>query len=218
MKPLSKNQLITLNILIKEAWSFQERHHATDGMNLTEWRHEQVQKLLGKSGLSACVNADYRKLKSHFEVMAGRGSFNNIILAGTPTRASHPQDTYQNRQTKVKLIFDCLLAHGKAMAAMGREDECITAVYVEAIARAKFKLTQVELHKLTAQQLDQLLYTVRNRITAREGRGDAKKRNKSQRTRRPQITAAPVATTTPPLSEPPAALRRFTPATPCLSN
>ncbi len=188
MKPLSKNQLITLNILIKEAWSFQERQYATDGLNLTEWRHEQVQKLLGKPGLSACVNMDYRKLKSHFELMAGKGNFNNIILAGTPTRASAPQDTYQNRQTKVKLIFDSLLDHGRRMAMAGRAEECITAPYVEAIARAKFKLPQADLHKLTAMQLDQLLYTVRNRITAKEGRGDTKNRNKSQTKKRPQLT------------------------------
>ena len=199
MKPLSKNQLITLNILIKEAFEYQQRHHATDDLNVHEWRHEQCAKCVGQPRLSKCNNSHYRKLKAHFEVMAGRGSFNNIILAGTPTTGSAPDDTYQNRQIKVKLIFDSLLEHGRRMTMAGKGEQCITAVYVETIARSKFKLAQVDLHKLTARQLDQLLYTVRNRMNAKEGRGDAAKRNKSQRTKKaPQLKLNTPPTPTPP--------------------
>lgn len=179
MSALTNNQIIKLNILCKEAWQAQTNAYATD-LNLTDWRHEQVFAAVKKKGLSVCGQRDYRALENHFLTAAGRGNFNKAVLAGKAYRAATEEDTYHARSVQRHLILAALTAHGEAMAELGRTD-CITAAYVETIAMSQHKVSYENLNALTLPQLKKLLYTVRNRIAAREGRGERSNRNKKQR-------------------------------------
>ncbi len=191
MKPLSKKQLITLNIAITAAYKYQMGMGVIDHQTIDQWRHEQVMECVGCDGLRACNNSHYRKLVIHFERAQGKMvSWDRHILAGKPTREHAEEDTFQNRDTKRALIHKDLQAHAAEMARRGEPDRTITALYVESLARAKFQATQQQLAHLTVDQLRQLLITVRNRIAAREGRGNTKNRNKSQRAR---VKSAPAA-------------------------
>jgi hypothetical protein len=189
MKPLSKKQLITLNIAAKQAYDYQLRNGGIDFETADQWRHAQVMECVGMPGLRACHNGHYRALVNHFARMAGKiVSYDAQILAGKPTRASAPEDTYQNRQIEATLILESIMDHADRMRKKGRTD-IITAAYVEKIAAAKFKTTHGELRHLTVEQLSQLLFTVRNRINAREGKGDSDNRNKKQRRKKTLTTA-----------------------------
>ncbi len=180
MIPLSNKQKALLSIAIKAAYEVAQRHHATDDLSLEEWRHEQVEKITGCKGLSKAQQKHYRALKNHFETLAGKPvNFNQVILAGTPTRNAPVDDSYENRQIQIKLIWDNLLDHGLRMTQLGRADECITANYVQKLAQSKYKIDHTQYHRLTVTQLKQLLYTVRNRIASKE-EGKSKTRNKKQ--------------------------------------
>jgi hypothetical protein len=55
----------------------------------------------------------------------------------------------------------------------------LATAYFESIARIQHGRG---LENLTAPELQKMLFTVRNRIAAREGRGETKHRNKKQKT------------------------------------
>jgi hypothetical protein len=71
---------------------------------------------------------------------------------------------------------------GRAYASI--KGGVINEAYLMAIAKAKNPGHTLYdsgcLLKLPASRLEQLLFTLRNRIAAREGRGDSSKRNKGQ--------------------------------------
>ena len=99
MKPLSKKQLITLNIAAKQAYDYQLRMGGVDWETLDQWRHDQVKQCVGREGLRQCTNDHYRALVIHFATAAGKiVSYDKQLLAGKPTRRHAEEDTYQNRQ------------------------------------------------------------------------------------------------------------------------
>lgn len=175
---LTHKQLAALNILITQAWNYQTSHGATSE-TLTDWRHEQCFLAVRVPGLSSALQKHYRGLKAHFQVMAGNGNFNDLVLAGKPTRAHAEDDTYQNRQIRIHQIKTELATHAANMAHA--PEKTITLAYITAIAQAQYKKDKLDIIQLTHRQLTQLHYTLRNRIAAREGRGKTANRNKSQR-------------------------------------
>ena len=178
------------------AWEVQSRAGLADG-DFNDWRHAETEKACGIASLRQCGNNHYRPILAHFLILAGKEvpALNKIITTG-PVRANGDQeDTHEAREAMRAVILDELLAHGRRcdpnhadydmpIAAITQANGgIITAAYVTKIAQAKCRGRS--LNSLTAGQLRQILYTTRNRIAAREGRGQAVNRNKSQKTTTP---------------------------------
>lgn len=157
------------------------------------WRHDTVYQAVRREGLSKCQNSHYRKLLSTFRRMRGAPD-----PGGQPTRRQSREggDTMERREQLLALIAHELGSHARrvenpqtpqevqwaAMASM--KGGVINDAYLMSIARSKNP--GVTLHEvgclllLTSAKLEQLLFTVKNRIAAREGRGEPAKRNKKQ--------------------------------------
>ena len=156
------------------------------------WRHEQVQLAVRRPGLSACLNSHYRKLLNHFRSL--RGGPTDPAPTGRWSREGG--DTHERREQVLRSLAHELGAHARRIerpespseealaATAATKGGTITEAYLLTIARAKnpsATLTDIGcLITLTAGKLEQLLFTLRNRIAAREGRGATANRNKGQ--------------------------------------
>lgn len=187
---LTRRQKAALAQLATAAWEIQLDlgvEEIPEGVSrtaaLNAWRRREQLQATGIESLTQATQAHFRPLKAHFLTLAGReAEALGLHLRSGPTRDhGQPGDTHEEREKWRHLILRELQEHGRRMAAEGRDD-VITAAYVESIARAKHRR---RLDSLTARDLERLLYTTRNRIAAREGRGDPAKRNQSQRRRHP---------------------------------
>jgi hypothetical protein len=191
--PLTPKQLQTLAI---EAG---KTHRALSRMALTtdavdDWRHAEVWKCVRREGLSHCQNSHYRKLLAHFRTL--RGEFTPGAPDKTSRQSREGGDTLERREQVLVLLAKELGHHARRVENPQTEAEARLAAhastkggvigedYLMALARAKNPGQTLHdtgcLLKLPASRLEQLLYTLRNRIAAREGRGDPKKRNKGQ--------------------------------------
>jgi len=162
---------------------------------LTKWRRSEVKKATGKTSLTKCRNSDYRKLHNHFALMTGKNYNPQNHCTGPQT--NQRGDTMERREQIIALIEEELMKHARVVTDPANGDECaasqiaqdkggsIGAGYFMSIAIAKNKSANLSdlasLVTLPARQLEQLHYTLRNRIAGREGRGEVKKRNKKQR-------------------------------------
>lgn len=169
------------------------------GVTFDQWRQDQVMAAVGRPGISACDGHHYRALMVHFLVLANREdeALKFGLKTGRVKDHGDASDTHEAREQWVALIYNDVSAH-IALADTAEADVLdgdrvtwtaiknnggpIREGYVAWIAKDKFgfrrpyqKLIDLEAHKL-----EQLLYTVRNRIAAKEGRGTSKSRNKSQ--------------------------------------
>lgn len=198
-KPLSKAQKARLSILAREAFDLLDRHGliAVEGSSpsarFKAWASEEKIKAVGIASLTDCRNAHYRTLRGHFLGLAGKEDqeFEDYTRTGRVKDHGAADDTHERRETFRKLIMDELLAHGRRCdprhedfdqdiaATVEEKGGIITGAYVVAIAKRKNQ--GKPLGALTAERLRQILITVRNRISAKEGRGTAATRNKSQR-------------------------------------
>ncbi len=154
------------------------------------WRHEQVQAAVRRPGLSACQNSHYKKLLAHFRSLRGGPA------DPAPARpwSREGGDTHERREQLLRSLDHELGAHARRIqrpespaeaalaATAATKGGVITEAYLLTIARAKNPSAPLQdigcLITLTAAKLEQLLFTLRNRIAAREGRGDSAKRNK----------------------------------------
>ena len=157
------------------------------------WRHDVVYQSVRREGLSKCQNSHYRKLLSIFREMRGAAA------GGKPANRKESReggDTSERREQLIALIAHELGSHARRVenpqtpqevqwAAMASaKGGVINEAYFMAIAKAKNP--GVTLHDvgclllLTSSKLEQLLFTLKNRIASREGRGDPAKRNKKQ--------------------------------------
>lgn len=156
------------------------------------WRHDTVYQAVRREGLSKCQNSHYRKLLSVFRAMRGAPD-----PGGQPNRCQSREggDTAERREQLLALIAQELGSHARRVLKPYAGEETLAAHAVakggpigEAylLAMAKGKNPGQTLHdcgcllKLPASRLEQLLFTLKNRIAAREGRGDPSKRNKKQ--------------------------------------
>jgi hypothetical protein len=130
---------------------------------------------------------------AHFLTLAGKdaSAFRLAVRTGRVKDHGAIADTYEARETRRAQILAELLSHGRRCdphsaehqpdlaATVAANGGIITAGYVIAIAKNKCHGRSLE--SLTAAELDQILFTTRNRIAAREGRGTSQTRNRSQR-------------------------------------
>jgi hypothetical protein len=153
------------------------------GDDFNAWRHEQVLEVTGKPGLSSCHHGDYRPLMAHFKILSGddASAFEDLMHTGPATGS--PGDSHEERRIIAHHIVEAI---GRHQAGGGK----IGPGYVVAIARHKTRRPDLTLpgdfqaalaDRCIVKQLDQIRSTVINRIDAAEGRGDTKKRNRSQR-------------------------------------
>lgn len=191
-KPLSAAQL---KALVIEAG---KTHRALSRMSLVtdtfeDWRHAEVYKTVRREGLSQCSSSHYRKLLTHFRSLRGESTKG----AEGGNKWSHEGgDTQQRREQLMALLANELGQHARRIDKPMTEAESLAAAhaiqkggaigedYLMAIARAKNPAHTLHdvgcLIKLPASRLEHLLFTLRNRIAAREGRGGSKGRNKGQ--------------------------------------
>lgn len=191
--PLTRKQLQTLAI---EAG---KTHRALTRMALVtdtfdDWRHAQVWACVRREGLSQCQNSHYRKLLIHFRGLRGEAT---VGVDSGKKWSREGGDTGERREQLLRLMAQELGHHARRVENPQTEAECRHAAYAStkggvlneeylmAIAKAKNPGHSLEdigcLIKLPASRLEQLLFTLRNRIAAREGRGDGAARNKKQR-------------------------------------
>ncbi len=201
LKPDSRQKLA---INARNAFDYQrDLGNVEDGVTFNDWRHDQVMEVVGKPGISACNGGDFRPVMAHFLALAGKDAeaFRQHMRTGPVKDSSPADDTHEAREQWLAIlrqeIFvhvelgDCaevnvpvdFLSHWKAIRAAGGP---IRNGYASAIAASKFRIYKTgfdQLHtKLTAKQLEQLFYTVRNRILSREGRPQTEDgRNRQQR-------------------------------------
>jgi hypothetical protein len=127
----------------------------------------------------------YNRVKNHFRVLRGLPPVGN---PGAHRKQSGERgDTLEGREQVLHLLAGELGAHARRAdgnAAIQAKGGAINEAYLLTIARAKNKGHDLrdtgDLLKLPVSRLEELLYTLRNRIAAREGRGNPKNRNKGQ--------------------------------------
>lgn len=184
--PLTKRQMAALCQLARRAYDQQadlglagpepgESASAAFG----RWRHAQQQEAIGLPSLTSARNGHYRILRAHYLALLGLdgSAFVDLVASGPAAGASG--DTVPEREALVYRISEALAACPQVGIGYGL-----------AIARRKFGRPRLRwealAEDLSCTQLRQLLYTVRNRIAAAEGRGSPAGRNKSQRRGRRQ--------------------------------
>lgn len=198
-KPLSRDQKAAICQLAKIAFDRQdalglvEVDCASQSARLAEWRRAQQLAAVGIDSLTECRNEHFRTLRAHFSTLAGREdrAYRDYTRTGRVRDRGPAEDTHEAREATRKLILDELLAHGHRCDPRRPEFNrliaekieanggMITQNYVIAIAKAKCRGRKID--SLTAEELRQILYTLRNRIASREGRGSRYNRNKGQR-------------------------------------
>lgn len=176
---LSKKQIIALSILARDAFKLQlrcdlvEEEATSESAQFNLWRHNQQREITGHESLKKCRNIDFRPLKLHFLKLAGK-PFDAPEAIATGQQTADENDTLENRQIWFRQISNEL-----------KNTTEINAGYLLTIARTQNKyqtLTDFEsIATLPAHKIQQLLFTLRNRISSKKGVGGTKNRNKSQR-------------------------------------
>lgn len=187
MKP---GEIKPLAILAKKAFQFQlDLGNIEDGTDEKAWRHEEVKKAVGKDGLTALHSNDFRPVKAHFQLLCGEDdkAFETHMRSGKQRSQDAPDDTRENRDQLAYLIREALDVHlSNALdPVVVSNGGPIRAGYALFLARKKFRKPSLSsldelAERLTIEQLHQLLSTIKNRISTREGRADPDRR-KSRR-------------------------------------
>jgi hypothetical protein len=210
MKP---GEIQALAITARQAFDFQmELGNLDAGTKFDAWRRDQVMEAVGKSGLSKCNHADFLPVRAHFALLAGKDekALNDLMRTGQVKDHGAPEDTHEARRQRVhtireKIGFHVILAETPEAQVSQKELNawrCIQADpkgpiregYAIYVAKMKFKIQPRSIDelsdRLTVAQLDQLLFTIVNRINAKEGRGEKHERNKGQaRAKRAEMRA-----------------------------
>ncbi len=201
LKPETRQKLA---INARNAFDYQrDLGNIEDSVTFNDWRRDQVMDVVKKPGISACNGVDFRPVMARFLTLAGKDAeaFLQHMQTGPVKDSSPADDTHEAREQWLALLRQEIAAH----VALGERAEVnvppealghwrairaaggpIHPGYACAIAVHKFGIYKTafdQLHtRLTAKQLEQLFYTVRNRILTREGRPQTEKgRNRQQR-------------------------------------
>lgn len=136
--PLSNEQKARLCILCREAWEQNGSKGALD-----DYRHLQVDRAVGKPGLTACTQDDYKPLVGHF-----------LNLTGHPDRAMNAHLDHATEDVRV--------AQFKLHAALKKAG--LPIAYAATICRRQYKCG---IEAANTKQLWQLIYTINNRAASR---------------------------------------------------
>lgn len=186
---LSKKELTPLAIMAAKAW---KAFMAADpewlpdmlanghkrGALESDWRHGQCRAAtlghpLGPvASLSGARRGHWNALFSHFAGLAGEdmASFRSSMRDGRApagVRAGAEGDS----QEKIR--------QARAVLESTMESTGLRQAYVAAVIKNKFHVSSLD--QLTAKQIWQVVFTLRNRAVAKQGGGHAESRNKRQR-------------------------------------
>lgn len=128
--------------------------------HFNEWRHEQVAKACGKAGLRCCDQMDYQIVRGHLlDLLGESGTAFNALVRG-------------DRDNQERLQFRALIYQNIEK----NKDIGMTVGYAYAICRNQFKC---HFNEASTQQLKNLLFTIRNRATAKRKKAGAVISNQS---------------------------------------
>lgn len=190
---LSNKEKAVLCQLARLAWDHLRRLDLVEG-KFEDWRRaEQSAATGGIASLRDCTRDHWRPIAARFYSLLGwtHRAFLLWMATGKATDASAPEDTHEAREEALHLIRGALAEHARVVHTPQNLIELhaseharklggpIGEVYIAAIARIQHGRG---LESLTAPELERMLFTTRNRIAAREGRGETKRRNKKQNT------------------------------------
>jgi hypothetical protein len=153
---LSNVQKAKLSILAKACWQIHVEAGIFDGTE-KEFRHQQVEIASGKSGLTACSNADYRSIYAHLLKLQGNTSKAAAVYSktGRVKGSSEVHDTHENRE----------LAFHQIMRLIQNSEGAITDSYAAEMSRDMFAGSHI--HQLTASQLQTLLFHLVQRLRSK---------------------------------------------------
>lgn len=174
-----------------------------DGTSFDEWRREQVMEAVKLPGISALNGIHFRTVMAHFLCLAGQDdkAFRAYATTGRVKDSGPADDTHEAREQWFAMLRNEVAAHvalattpeaevldgdRETWATIQAAGGPIGEGYVVVVAQNKFGIHRVQmerlLERLTATQLEQLFYTIRNRIATREGRPESRDgRNRGQR-------------------------------------
>lgn len=177
---LSKKQKAVLCQTAKAAFENQRKHGLIEsGKTFETWRHEQQLEAVQIASLIGCKQAHYLPLLGHFNALAGKtgvSTFKQITsLADDPDR----QAAAQALRTELARFAQLPDDQGKPTGTHRAE------AYLFSIAKHRGNLNPRTIETIrdtwTPSKIWTLVYSLRNRISAKTGVGDTAKRNKSQR-------------------------------------
>lgn len=199
-RPLTTAQVRSIAITARQAFDNLEKHDLIEAEGETKtarfdlWRRQIMKEITGQTSLNRCQNSHYRPLKEAFLKLAGKPHDAPEAHCHGPQNSGF--DTMEKREELHHLIRAALEEHRRVVEKPRNDREAAYSLrattqggilgehYLLAIARNQTKKNLNHLGDLIildASHLQRLLYTVRNRIAAREGRGQTENRNKSQR-------------------------------------
>jgi len=146
---LTNRQKYVLSDLSRQAWRLAlERAGGREDDFCTEedFRHQEVARAVAKHGLKCCDQNDYKAIEAHFLALLGRTE--------AAQRAQARAGTEPKRQAEA-VLAENLQKFGLPMA------------YAESICRRQNKCSLAE---AAANQIWRLVYTIRNRGSARSKR------------------------------------------------
>lgn len=179
MKPTEIRPLV---LAAREAHLYQVDLGNTEA-DFDTWRRDQVRTVTGHAGLTTCCHQHFQPLMAHFKQLAGRDDQAFAAHLKTGAASRDPHDTHEARRNVADQLVSAVEHH------QARRGE-INLGYVVSVTRHKTRRPRLNLgtdlraglaERCTLTQLEQIRNTVANRIAAKEGRGETRARNKSQR-------------------------------------
>lgn len=198
---LRKGEKRVLGMEAAKAWKFQkdldlieldELPGNSDSAKAKAWRHQITKREVGIESFCDLEHRHFRTVLAAFLALQGRDleSFDLAMNTGKPVGAKSEADTIEARECALALLVADLDEHREWYdegTKAGEHRKWIHTGYVTAVARNKFKKPGISYDGITtslsAGQIKQLHFTIRNRIAAAEGRGKPQNRNTSQRRR-----------------------------------
>lgn len=186
-----------MQALLCEARTTYDIHQKAMGdlASFNEWRADQLECAIQQRSFRAIPARLYNKVKNYFRKLRGAPPVGNPN--SHKKQSGEHGDSMEKRESFVFLMAQELGRHARRIDQPATAAEqtqalhaiqkggAITPAYLVSIAAAKNKGHTIrdmdDFIKLPASRLEQLLFTLVNRIAAREGRGETKKRNKGQK-------------------------------------
>lgn len=151
-----------------------------------EWRKGVLAECVRVDSFKLVTNAQFMKVRNRFRELRGATLLGNSYQARRQSREAG--DTLEMRQRVMFTLAQVMGDHARVAEeceACREKGGAIGIPYLLTIAQAKNRAATIrdieDLVKLPVSRLEQLLFTIRNRIAAREGRGENERRNKKQR-------------------------------------
>ncbi len=169
-----------MKALITEAQTTYKLHCSVMGDDdmpgFDEWRYAQLAMInKGLTSFRQIPAKLYQKVKNHFRLLRGAPAVGNP--QAHRKQSGERDDSLQHREQMLYLLAKELGEHAKRAetnAHAQAKGGALNEAYLLTIARGKNKghtLSDIgDLIKLPVSRLEQLLYTLRNRIASREGR------------------------------------------------